>query len=482
MNKLLLVICVLLLLFTFACGFGSSNGGGNFPPPTGNFSNASLSGHYVYQLSGTIFQSSAFSESGVLIADGNGNITGGTDDFGMGDAVTNDSITGTYQVAGDGRATATIRFGSGGSINLAFALVSPSKFYLIETDLGATGFGVAYKQDTTASTNLPTGTFVVRTHNVAPSANAVGAFTVNNGSVTGTFDRNIAGIVSSTSISGLFSSPDANGRGSVLFTDSGSATTTFRYYVVDSSNMLLLAADQGGIGIGQAQKQTGGAFSAASLSGSYAFGSRGDIPNSFIDDLNRVGRFTADGAGGITAGKYDSVEDGTSFADVDFTGSYTVSATGRADVTLNPETGGQIHQIFWMVSPTRAYTLTNTTAEIEDGTVDQQQATSFNNASLNAQYAFVMDGFDSNSKDRVGTMLFDGNGNMTVRQFANAGGFSSQATLAANYQAVSSGNGRVLVAIDQISNNVVLYMVSTNEAYILQNDPGIGISGAMSKQ
>jgi hypothetical protein len=43
-------------------------------------------------------------------------------------------------------------------------------------------------------------------------------------------------------------------------------------------------------------------------------------------------------------------------------------------------------------------------------------------------------------------------------------------------------NGRVAATISSVSSNLVLYMVSPSQAYILQNDPATEISGTIQLQ
>jgi hypothetical protein len=138
-----------------------------------------------------------------------------------------------------------------------------------------------------------------------------------------------------------------------------------------------------------------------------------------------------------------------------------------------------VQQIFWMVSPSRAFFLTDSASIVEDGTLDLQSGT-FTNSILNSQYAFVMDGLDTGTKDRVGTLLWNGRGGVTLREFANASGLTSTSTLSGTYTV--SSQGRVVAPVSALSNNLVFYLVSANDAYILQNDTGVEILGVMSKQ
>ncbi|HEV2732493.1 MAG TPA: hypothetical protein VGV15_20880, partial [Terriglobales bacterium] len=63
-------------IFGIALSVGCSSGNrGQIVVPKGNFSNASLSGSYVYQIAGRDFATSngsPYRESGVFTADGNG--------------------------------------------------------------------------------------------------------------------------------------------------------------------------------------------------------------------------------------------------------------------------------------------------------------------------------------------------------------------------------------------------------------------------
>jgi hypothetical protein len=53
-------------------------------------------------------------------------------------------------------------------------------------------------------------------------------------------------------------------------------------------------------------------------------------------------------------------------------------------------------------------------------------------------------------------------------------------TLPGNYQVRS--DGRVTAAISTVSSNLILYMVAPGQAYILQNDPNVEISGQINLQ
>jgi hypothetical protein len=446
--------------------------------PKGNYSNATLNGQYVYQIEGFDFRNSTsgvpYREAGVFVANGSGGITSVTDDLG---ALTTNS-TGTYAISNDG--TGSLSFTNAlGTINLAVTVVSASKIYLVEGDAVLNAGGLAEKQDLTAIAAAPSGTFVFREHdiNASQSVGSVGAFTVAGGIVSsGNKDINSGGVSSSVTLtSGSFNAPDAlTGRGSGTLTDNFFVTTSFFYYIVDANNIRFLSQDVGVIGSGRAEKQSG----TPALSGSYAFGSEGDTLG-FLSSVNSAGRFTAN-AGTISAGARDTVQDGSSAVNVTFTGTYAQAASGRAAVTLS--TAANNNLAIWMISPTRGFFLVNDPNTVQEGTLDLQQTASFSNSTMSGQYALIMNGFDSGfAKDRVGTLQWDGSGKLVLNEFTNSNGTITVPIVLSGSYSVAT-NGRTTGSINTLSNNLIFYLVSGSNAYVVQNDTGVQIDGTLSKQ
>src|SRR6476620_1211088 len=279
MKTLYLCLGLFPLLFCAACGNNSSGVPGFIPK--GNFSKASLNGQYVYQIEGFDFTTNlsgvAYREAGVFTADGNGNITAGTDDFSEGTTVSSGSSAGAYTISNDGTGVFAISISDGRSLQLAVTLVSSSKLYLIVTQTFdfANGAGIAELQDPAAFAAPPSGTFTFRNHNLSTaqgSSSTVGTFTVSGGTVSGSEDANRAGVVSSPTFTGSFNSPDTSGRGTGTFTDNANATSTFIYYVVDANNLRFFSTNTGSPGLGRAETQSGGPFANTSLAGNYVFG------------------------------------------------------------------------------------------------------------------------------------------------------------------------------------------------------------------
>ena len=447
--------------------------------PSGSFSNASLNGQYVYQIEGFDFGGTTvvpYREAGVFTANGNGSITSSTDDFSESAGVATTVSTGSYTISNDGTGSLILNSNLQ-TIHLAVTMVSASKIYLVEGDTLLNGGGLAEKQDSTAIAAAPAGTFVFREHDVnsVQSVASVGAFTVAGGIVSnGNEDVNRGGVFSSPTFAGSFNPPDPEtGRGTGSFTDTTPATSSFVYYIVDANNIRFLASNNGVLGLGRAELQSG----TPALSGSYAFGCKGDTNS--LSGVNMAGRFTASG-GTITAGALDAVQDAVPSTNISFTGTYTSVPSGRTLVTLNTSPNGNL--LVWMVSPTRGLFLVNDASTVQDGSLDLQQVSTFSNSTMNGQFGFVMDGFDNGTPtDRVGTLQWDGSGKLILNEFTNvAGNINSPVLLSGNYAV--SGNGRTGASISNLSSNLIFYLISASDAYVVQNDANVEINGTISKQ
>jgi hypothetical protein len=513
-SKILKISGFLAGVGSLVIAVGCGGSGVVIPHPTGNFSNASFKGSYVYEIHGIFADNSPYREAGIITSDGNGNITAGIDGFANpntgGTIQSSASVTGTYTIANDG--TGQILLGSTGlgtlanvpQISLAVTLASTSQAQLMEADAFASGAGTAQLQDATAISAAPNGTFVFRMHQEvdaqnSTSASQVGFFTIASGSLSsGSMDQNLFPVGSSllTLTGGTFNAPSSLGTGTGSFTDSSPFTTNFIYYIVNSAKFVLLVSNSGAVGSGSAEMQTGAVGSG--LQGAYAFGSRGD-DFGFNTDVATVGEFTGSGAS-ISAGHLDALQDGQNYSqDVSFTGTPTTatnnpSPQGRVQVTLNGS-GTSVPVIFWMVSPTRAFFLDNLTTQCEDGTADLQTTTSFSAATFKGQFALLMDGFAVTDNGissipeglaRIGTLQFDGSSKLTLVELANASqsgtGATSPGAMAGTYQVGSGGRFTGTVSNGGGGLDLVGYAVSGSQAYVLQVDPGTNTSGTVQLQ
>jgi hypothetical protein len=497
MKNLCLALGLVALMFSLGCGSSSSSG----PVPMGNFSNSSMSGQYAYQLQGfDLNTGNPYTRAGVFTANGAGVITSGTDDFTEG-ALATSAISGTYSISNDGTGSLVLTFPTG-TVQWAVTLQSSSKVYMIETSSTPTGgttpftgYGVAELQDSAAFAGPPSGTFVFRSHSdvigntsITPSG-SVGALTISGGTITGAEDVNTIGVGLTSPLinSGSVSVPDGTGRGTGSFTDSNLTTTSFVYYVVDSSNIRFLNSTFGSVGLGRGQLQTG-PFTAASLSGSYAFGSRGDTLNNLCG-VHTVGVFTADGVGAITPFTFDAQRDGVLTSNGSLTSnSFTVAANGRTVVTLNSNAATQI---YWLINGTRAFFLVSDPNSAAEGTADLQTASSFSNSTISGQFAFLNDGVTlagnpptiANTLDRVATLQWNGSGGLILNEFINLSGSNNTPGFLSGSYSVSS-NGRATGKINSTGNNInfAFYLISGSQAYVLQTDPNAEVDGTTQLQ
>jgi hypothetical protein len=492
----LLVASVSWLGFAVGCG-GSS---GPSVPITGNFSNSSLSGSYVYNLYGIDTTGNQYAEAGVFTADGNGNITSGVDDFnqlGNGFAPSN-PITGRYTIGQDGNGTIlftlTNATTSNNTFQVSITLVSTSQLYMTEADTFANASGEANLQ-TSSGFAAPSGTLAFRIHNAnaTNSSSLVGAMTIAGGALSGPLDEMRAGTayLNASIVAGNVNAPDSTGRGTLSFQDTVGITSTYVYYEINSTTYELLQQDVNQLGQGRMEQQSG----SLAFSGNYVFGSNGDT-NSPLSLLNvrSAGGLTSDGTSTITGGAYDSVVNGSQIVNQPFGGSFTASPNGRVQLTLTPSGASPISEIVWMVNSGRAFFLVNDTTKEEDGTMDQQQNISFSNSSLKGQYAFVNDGFFFNAQlpflTRVGTFIPDGNGNVKLNEVPNSflpdpnvGGTVGPAVVVpGTYSVAAPGRATVTLAGSQGNIDLVLYMQSPGAAYVVQNDSGTEIGGKMAIQ
>lgn len=476
-----------ILLLAAGCG----TGGGLIHSLGGNYTNASLKGQYVISQTGiginqAVTAADPFSETIVFTADGNGNLTVAVDDFDQSGTLFEDAnLSGTYRINKDGTGSLQVIL-SGGSLNYAITMIDDSHFYVIQQDTFATSSGFGEKQDSTAFAAVPSGNFVFKAHNLDTSSR-VGGISIANGAISGNQDRLDLGSPSiNESISGSVSAtpPDSNGRGTFTFTDSGGSTAFF-YYVVSAGKFHFLS-NNGSLEIGQAEAQSGGPFSVATLAAgtSYVFGSAGDTGISGPAGIHSAGVFSTDGNGNITpGGAVDYVQDITVNANLGVTGgSYTLTSNGHGQINLTLSGGTISPQIFWMVNGTHAYFLANSTLAVEDGTFTLQQGAPF--SSLGNQAAFVMDGFDVAFKDRVGAFQPTTSGfkwNQNANSFdanindINFGG--TPTALGTSGTAQVSSNGRVVVTVNgvtNVANSWVFYLSSASSGVMVQEDADIG--------
>lgn len=276
---------------------------------------ASLKGQYAFLVSGQDNQSGSYAVDGSMTLDGNGNVTGGEQDFEDFNSVDSaDPVTGTYTIGPNRRGTITLTVRNDKSVGLngveTFSIIvtSDSHALINEDDGFATGAGVLDLQqgtpNFTASEVSGGYSFTLMGTDLATLSGVTvsgGTFTADGVSTLdkGTFDTNDRGTIASSAFTGTFGPPDNYGRGLIT----GSNGTAFTYYIVMGEVLRLIETDNNFGSAGTAYGQgTGSNFSNSSLADKFVFSEAGE---STFGPLAAAGELGTDGQGNITAGVAD---------------------------------------------------------------------------------------------------------------------------------------------------------------------------------
>jgi hypothetical protein len=169
-------------------------------------------------------------------------------------------------------------------------------------------------------------------------------------------------------VTGGFTAPDPAGRGTMTLVDPNYGTLAFDYFVVGPEAFRLIETDGNFFLSGSmyGQGTTSGAFSAASLTGSYVFGQQG-LEGLGLGFYAAAGQFTTDATSTFAAGVTDINEgDGTPVLAGALTGdTYTVDATGYGSVQLLGGTTDTLANFgVYLVDPTLNVVDPNNTAGV----------------------------------------------------------------------------------------------------------------------
>jgi hypothetical protein len=327
------------------------------------FSTAAVSGNYAFGFGGSA-QSGYPLETAGRFTTNEGSITAGHADVyayglspgGPGSVMSEADLafTGVDTVSSNGRGT-TILSGLPYT-NFSFYVVSSDELIFIELDgcavdvfcSGQGGIsGTALRQSGGPySTALLKGTSVFDTSSGDWSQGtvAVGEDLFDGvGNMSETRDQNQAGVITTTTVNGTYA-VDANGLGRGVINTPDSAQPK-PFYLVSPGKAFVM--DLGGYEAGSFEPQVGGAFSNASIAGPYAMGTLPwDFNWAFVPTS---GALTANATGYLT-GTTDS-KGGTG---ININGSYSVTSSGRTDMTISSATGSTTNLVFYLISPSKA--------------------------------------------------------------------------------------------------------------------------------
>ena len=420
-RKFSILAAAVLAGYLAACGGSGSTI--TPPPPAGNFSDANLNGQYAFSMRGVDLNSGAFiARAGSFIADGQGHIFAGLEDvLDLGSVNPASLVTisnGTYQIQANGHGLIVLNVTGGGTLQLSASLQSNRQGYLVQSDgLASTSGGLELQTPPQFSANAINGKYVFDFAGISFHAGTtpsiislVGEFGADgNGNVTGgTTDVNDSSLAPSgaTTVAASTYQLDTDGNG----TNFGRGTMTLNgrsyvFYIVDGTRVKFLEEDLLGGTAGEAILQTGVIPTTnPEFNGSFVFltgGSETPDKRNFGPDV-RVGRLTADGAGGIGTisfhenknGNNQQVSPTSGIASTSYSIDTDNAGSGRGTFSFRNSSVGTVTCVFYMYSPTRAVILDVSSGIVADGRMASQSAASFTTAGIAGNYSFSWSGVE----------------------------------------------------------------------------------------
>jgi hypothetical protein len=238
---------------------------------------------------------------------------------------------------------------------------------------------------------------------------------------------------------------------------------------------------------------TTGSYSASSLNGTYAFEMSG-VDTSADSFLARVGSFTANGAGGVTAGVQDlsSALTGSSVTLAISSGTYTIGTNGKGTVTLVDS--GETAQFSIVMTSASAGLITETDGiATASGNFTLQDTSTFAAVPTNftGPYVFDFSGLDPNgaAESIVGQFTGNGSGGFTTGvadvnddftasgQLPITGTFTRDPTYGATF-----GRGTATFAINGSTLNFAFYAVGAGRLRMMRTDfPAASLGDAVAQ-
>jgi hypothetical protein len=458
--------------------------------------NALLNGRYAFIFFGSEKSNGVFVAGGTFLADGNGNITDGREDGNFaGGIFTEQPFTGSYSIGADRRGTMMIANSAAGcgcaptSFTFKFNVVSDNLTNFIEFDSTSAGKGTIAKQDT-AAFSLATldgpYAFLVDGLDFNNRLSIAGRFTSSSGALSaGISDINNGPTVSlAQPLSGTLTL-GANGRGTLTLT-TAIGPLHFAYYIVSSSELLVVGTDFFPILSGTALRQTSAPFANASLFGQYIFGmtaSTHDRPQKVI--RADAGFFQADGAGQLSNGVLDRNSSSGVLNGSSVGGTYSITPDGRGTATLSTQVGAE-SIAFYLTSNNQGFILqvdsSTTVNNVTSGTFLRQDTTSFSVTSWQGPYGLFVTG-SSSATDPInvsGILTADGVSALSTVQDIYDGSLHPDVSAAGSYGVQSTGRGTA--AFPSMQTNFNVYLASGSYIFLIGMDPGQVRFGTALKQ
>jgi hypothetical protein len=330
------------------------------------------SANYVFSLSGEELINAGpnyYAITGAVTIDANGNVLGGEQDYNDAFGITSaqpggDTISALASAlvvdpnTGQGTLTLTTNnanLGVGGTETFGVQFVNASHALITQFDGSATSSGTLDLQTTTTLNN---GGYAFTISGVDPSYAPFaigGVFSLSGTSLSnGIFDLNDAGSVfTANAFSTNVTTPDAFGRGSLLFPVQG-GSISINYYVVGPEVMRIINVDASDSAVGSAFGQGAGAFNNASLVSSVL----AIASNPFSAEYGALGQFTTsntstDPASFAGVGDANELDNGVlSGLASPISGTYSIASNGYGSLTVGNAGLGDVNVLgVYMTDP-----------------------------------------------------------------------------------------------------------------------------------
>jgi hypothetical protein len=323
-----------------------------------------------------------------------------------------------------------------------------------------------------------------------------GSFTADgNGHISGGLeDVNVCAGVFTLQFTNSTYSIGADGRGKLTLKNS-TGTTNYSITLTSATQGVVAQTDVNSTATGSFQRQNPAAFSNPAIAGGYVFDFAGI--NVRLNPESVIGRFTADGAGGINTntGLFDSNEAGTpsnqqlfpagAFYQIDTNDDGTNFGRGTANIAGH-------NFAFYIVDRTRLKLLGTDFPAALSGEAFAQQNMSFSDASVNSGLAFLIGGssstgpiatagrFTADGAGKVSEIFLDENNNGGLTLLPSQGG-----TVTGTYTVDANGlGGGTATWADSNAGtfSFIFYLISPTQAVFQETDGGITSDGTFLTQ
>lgn len=328
----------------------------------------------------------------------------------------------------------------------------------------------------------------------SPFMRAGSFFADGHGNITnGLEDANVCTGVDTLQFTGGHYSIGADGRGVLQLTNS-TGTTNYSIVLSTTSAGSIVQTDVDDTAIGSFQRQNTAAFSNSAIVGGYVFDINGiEVSDTAVDVASYIGRFDADGAGGVSNGLYDSNIAGTlsgqqlfpsgAFYQLDTNGDGATFGRGTAVIA------GRSFA-FYVVDATK---LKLVGTDFPTGLVGEafaQQNVVFTNDFVVGSFAFLIGGWSPNGRIvTAGRFTGDGGGNLSTvvldENDAKSMTLLPNGTVTGSYTVDDNGFGGGTITWTDTNIGTfsfIFYLISPTEAVFQETDSNIVSDGVIAAQ